>query len=183
MSKNTHFDFIDNKILRKNLDIVFEHILTLIPFTESNDYNEQAKSSFRKTIIIHTASIVEALLFSVLNKKFSDQNIKDHYSYWKIKGKKVLHTVEKDKLEIVAGNYSKEVGKTTKEKMNLGQIVDFLKEKEVVDTNIYKKVDKLRNLRNEQHIGSHKTIKSYTKANLDEAFKIARTVKELISNL
>ncbi len=46
MSENTNFDFVKDKILRQNLDIVFNHILVLIPFTESDTYNEEIKKFF-----------------------------------------------------------------------------------------------------------------------------------------
>ena len=75
MTQDSNFPFIDNPVLRKNIDEAFDHILTLLPFTESEDYNEPAKSAFRKTIIIYTASIVEALLFYVLDTEFTDDDI------------------------------------------------------------------------------------------------------------
>jgi len=62
----SNFIFVKNEILRQNLDEAFNHIITLLPFTESTNYKEPAKSAFRKTIIIYTASIIEALLFYFL---------------------------------------------------------------------------------------------------------------------
>lgn len=104
------FPFVTNEILRKNLDEAFDHILTLLPFTESVTYNEAAKSAFRKTIIIYTASIVEALLYQVLDKEFTENDIREHYADWELTDKKVLYQVD-GSHQIVAGDYKKILGK------------------------------------------------------------------------
>lgn len=175
----SNFPFVKNQILRQNLDEAFDHIVILLQFTESVTYNEVAKSAFRKTIIIYTASIVEALLFHVLDNKFSDDDIKGYYGGWEVENKKVLYEID-DSHHIIAGDYKKVLGKAGKEKMNLGQITDFLKKKEVISKNLFEAVDELRVLRNEQHIGTHVQVKSYTKDNLEKAFFVAREVKEFI---
>ena len=38
----------------------------------------------------------------------------------------------------------------------------------------------MRELRNEQHIGTQKKVKSYSKDDLEEAFSVARDVKECV---
>lgn len=173
----SNFKFIKNKILKQNIDEAFEHILVLLPFTESVTYNEIAKSAFRKTIIIHTASIVEALLFNILNTNFNDSEIQEFYTKWDLVNKSVLYSIN-DSYIIVAGDYKKVSSKTTKEKLNLGQISGFLKENKIINKNLFNKIDKIRILRNEQHIGTHKQVKSYTKDDLELAFSIANEVKE-----
>lgn len=174
-----YFPFVKNEILRQNLDEAFNHILTLLQFAESATYNEAAKSAFRKTIIIYTAAIVEALLFHVLDKEFTEDDLKEFYSSWELSDKKILYKVS-DSHHIVAGDYKKVAGKTGKEKMNLGQITDFLKKKGVLSKNLFETVDEIRILRNEQHIGTHVQVKSYTKGDLEKAFSIAREVKEFV---
>lgn len=175
----SNFPFVKNEILRQNLDEAFNHILVLLQFIESANYNEAAKSAFCKTIIIYTASIVEALLYHVLDKEFTDGDLKEFYSSWELTDKKVLHKIN-DSHHIVAGDYKKVVGKTGKEKMNLGQITDFLKKKEVLSKNLFETVGEIRVLRNEQHISTHAQVKSYTTGDLEKAFSIAREVKEFV---
>jgi len=165
--------------LRENLDKSFDHILTLLPFTESKTYNEDAKSAFRKTIIIYTASIVEALLFYVLDTEFTDEDMKEYYSTWELKDKKVFYVVD-ERNEIVGGVHRKVSGKTGKDKMNLGQIMDFLKNKGVLNDNLYKKIDEIRSMRNEQHIATHTRVPTYGKVRLEKAFSVAREVKEFV---
>ena len=175
------FPFIRKDILRQNLDEAFNHVVTLLPFTESSTYNEAAKSAFRKTIIIYMASIIEALLFSVLDNNFTDEEVAEHYSAWELKDKNVLYVVD-EKHEIVAGTYKKINSKTGKDKMNLGHVNKFLKTKNIISKSLHDKIDEVRELRNDQHIGNHKKVKSYSKNDLEKAFSVAKDVKEFVKN-
>jgi hypothetical protein len=171
---NSRFFFIQNNILRQNLDEAFDHILILLPFTESSSYNSAAKSSFRKTIIIYTASIVEALLFHLLEKKVSEHELVTNV--WELKNKKLLHTISQDH-QIVAGDYKKTQHTIDKEKLNLGQISTFLKSKQLIKKPLFNEIDEIRIMRNDQHIGAHQKVKSYSKQELDRAFSIASNVR------
>lgn len=175
----SNFSFVNNEIRRQNLDDAFDYIVTLLPFTESVSYNEPAKSAFCKTIIIYTASIVEALLFHLLDSKFTDSDIVDFYSSWELKDKKELYIVN-DSHKIVSGDYKKVLGKTSKAKMNLAQISDFLKAKKIIDKNLHTDIDTIRILRNEQHFGVHKKVHTYTKNNIENSFFIASKVKNFV---
>lgn len=177
----SQFAFIqNNEILRNNLNQVFDHILVLLPFTESKTYDSVAKSSFRKTIIIHTASIIEALLFYMLDNKFSDKDITKFYSHWKLKNEHILYTISKSH-KIICGNYEKIPGNIKKKtKMNLGQIVNFLKENKLLDEKLFAKVSSVRKLRNDQHIGAHQNVKTYSSKDLEDSFSVAREIKNFI---
>ena len=181
MAGVSDFSFIRNEILRQNLEEAFDHILTLLPFTESVTYDETAKSAFRKTIIIYTASIVEALLYHVFDKEFSDDKVKEYYANLEIFDIKVLYEIDESN-QIIAGNFRKVLGKEVKEKMNLGQIMNFLKDNKVISKSLFEKADEIRKLRNEQHIGTHSQVKSYTKGDLEKAFSVAREIKEFVKN-
>ncbi len=174
---NPRFFFVQNNILRQNLDEAFDHILALLPFTESSSYNSAAKSSFRKTIIIYTASIVEALLFHLLEKKVPEHELVTNT--WELKNKKLLHIISNDH-QIVAGDYKKTEHFIDKEKLNLGQISTFLKSKQLIKKSLFKEIDEIRIMRNDQHIGSHQKVKSYSKQELDRAFSIASSVRVFV---
>jgi hypothetical protein len=178
----SNFPFVAETILRRNLDEAFDHILTLLPFTESSTYSDIAKSAFRKTIIIYTASIIEALLFYIVCTDFSDKDVQEYYSTWEFKEKCVLH-VFGPSHKIVAGDSKKVIGKIGKEKMNLAQILNFLKYKKIIDSELYEEIHWVKNLRNEQHLGTHKTVKQYRKEDLEKLFSIARNVKIFVKNL
>lgn len=179
MADTSHFPFVKNTILRKNLDEAFDYIVTLLPFTESSTYNNPAKSAFRKTIIIYTASIVEALLFHLLDGKLSCDEIADYYSRWELRDRVNLYSIDETHI-IVAGHYRRALGESKKEKLNLAQINTILKEKKITSKILFDKVDVLKTLRNEQHIGTHTEVKTYSKADLEKAFSVASTVKDFV---
>jgi len=177
--EESSFGFISNDILRQNLDESFDHIVNLLPLIESGTYSDAATSAFRKTSIIYTASIIEALLFHILDTQLSDEDLTDYM--WKLRNKKVLHKVD-DSHEIVAGDYKKEGKLLDKSKLNLGQICNILKEKEILKKPLYEKIDEVRVLRNGQHIGPNTSIKEYTKVDLEKAFSVASDVKTFTKN-
>lgn len=172
----SHFDFISNQTLRNNLDIAFDHVLTLIPFSESKSYRKLAKSSFRKTIIIYTASIIEALLFDHIQKKCSESDFTSEK--WEIENPRILYEID-GKNKIVGGNYVLKPTVLQPDKMNLGIINKLLHDKNLINNDLYKKIDKVRLLRNDQHFGTHQVIKEYDKSDLEFVFSVARDVKKL----
>ena len=103
----------------------------------------------------------------------------EFYSSWQLKEKQILYIID-DSCEIVAGKYIKVMGKSEKEKMNLAQIIDFLKSKEVIGKKLFESVDDMRKLRNEQHLSTHTIVKSYTKSDLEKAFSVAHNVKSFV---
>lgn len=179
---DSNFPFIKDAVLRQNIDQAFDHIVTLAPFENSDTYNEAAKSSFRKTMIIYTASILEGFLYYILDNKFTGDEVRDFHSSWKLTNKTVLHTVVEGEHEIVAGDYKKCLGEEGK-KMNLAQIANFLKKKEVISNSLYVKIDKVRVLRNEQHICAHTEVKSYTSLDLEKSFATVKEVKDIVEKI
>lgn len=177
--EDSSFGFISNDILRQNLDESFDHIVNLLPLIESGAYSEAATNAFRKTCIIYTASIIEALLFHILDTELSDEDLTDYT--WKLKNKKILHSID-DSTEVVAGDYVREGKLLDKLKLNLGQICKILKDKGVIKKPLYDKIDEVRLLRNGQHIGPDTVIREYTKVDLQKAFDVASAVKKFTKN-
>ena len=170
------FNFVEDKILEENLNITFRHVLDLVPLLDDSKYNKVSKSSFRKTIIIHTASIIEALLFYVLVSNFDEKDLE--IKTWKLKNKKELHKVN-DEHRIISGDYKVVVEKIKLNKLNLGSLSIFLKDKGFVNNSLHAKIDKVRKLRNEQHLGTHIKIKDYSKKDIEFVFSVAKDVKDL----
>lgn len=173
----SHFGFIKNKSLKDNLDVAFDHILTLIPLSTSNSYSSLEKSSFRKTIIIYTASIVEAILFNLVCEKCKKEDLTS--SMWELNNFRVIYKIN-DKHKIVAGDYVLKSNVLKLDKINLGIINKLLYDKKLIDKSLYDKVDQVRLLRNEQHFGTHQIVKEYTPKDLEFVFSIAKDVKLLI---
>ena len=171
------FPFIADSVLRQNLDDAFQHILVLLPFSESVTYDETAKSSFRKTIIIYTASIIEALLYYVVDTKLSEKDLET--SCWELTNKNVLYEVS-DSYKIIAGELKLKVEQTKKGKLNLGLINTLLKDKKILSKTLFDKIDNVRELRNSQHIGPHRAVKAFTKDDMEVAFAVASDVKTFV---
>ena len=68
------FEFIDNPILRQNLRHVSRHIGDLRILLLSGQYQQEAQSSFRKTIIIYIAAQVEGVLLWYLQRHTTEED-------------------------------------------------------------------------------------------------------------
>lgn len=173
------FEFIrDDHVLRENIERVFGHIIDLLALSESESYDDLAKSSFRKTIVIHTASIIEACLLYLLRNRSSEKDFINEQ--WGLKNVKDLHIISPTH-KIVGGDYKKISEKIDPSKMNLGQIGIFLRNKDLISEELFQKIDAVRILRNEQHIGTNSTLKEYSKTDLEFVFSVAKQTKELFT--
>ncbi len=126
MPITSNFPFVDDEIMRENLDIVFDHLTELTYLCETPRYNSVLKSSFRKTTIdIYKINKEERI---VLGKdvikteqfKFSKLNLVDINSICKNNGiitEKMFKAVDKVRelrnrlhigtLEVVEKDYTK----------------------------------------------------------------------------
>ncbi len=178
MTQESKFSFIDNEILRGNLGIIFDHILELIYLSESIKYNDVLKSSFRKTTTIYTASIIEALLLCLLKKHKNEKDLARTNMIFRItKEIYKINNLEK----IVLGKNVEETEKFKFDKINLSQINTLCKEHKLISSELSKRVDVMRKLRNKLHIGDLKNLENdYTKKDLEFAFSVAKEVKDLV---
>ena len=174
------FNFIPDSTLQASVGVVFEHIVKLIEIVDNLSYPQEAKSALCKTIIIHTSSIIEALLFSLLDLRYSDDDIKAHYATWQLtKPFHQLHEVNPGH-NVVAGQYKLVSGKLGKTKLNFSQICDFLKAQGDITPEMHKSISKVRDMRNEQHLATQKKLKTYTRKDVAEVFVTARQIKEFV---
>jgi len=174
------FIFIDDVILRSNLDIALDHVNELVTVSESKNYKNRPiqVSSFRKTIIIHIAAIIEAVLLWKLKKVSGSKKI-ELDNEWKYTDVRLLHKIS-DSEEVVAG-------KRIKENRQIGKL-DFLQvtricfKYQIIKSNLLvKNIDKVREYRNKQHLGGLSAIeKKYSKSVLEFCFNVAdRVIKEV----
>ncbi len=175
MPRTSNFSFIGDEILKENLDITFDHLLELLSLSETPKYTEIVKSSFRKTTIIYTASIIEALLLWILKKRIKETDLKREIKTFKIS--KDIYKVNSEE-RIVLG---KDVIKTEQFKfsrLNLADINSICKTHRIITDKMFKDVDKVRELRNRLHIATLEVVeKDYTKIDLEFVFSVAREVK------
>lgn len=178
----THFSFITDKILQANLDVAFDHIVKLTTISESKEEKYKGMilvSSLRKTIIIHIAAIIEALLLWKLRQICQTQQI-ELEDEWKYTDIRILYTLT-DSTEIIAGLRKKE--KKELEKLDFDRITKLCHHHKIIKSNRLKEnIDKVRAFRNRLHIGGLPEIeKEYTKVDLEFCFKVAVKVESLVS--
>ena len=179
----SNFPFVDDPVLRSNLDLVFAHIVDLSTLSLSESYKDKTElvSSLRKTIIIHTASIIEALLLWKLKLIYKEKKI-ELSDEWKYIDIRTIHRISSSE-EVIAGKRKK--GKKEMERLDFVRITDLCCQCGLVnvDDELKKSIDKVRVLRNKLHIGSLPVVENeYTKKDLEFCFSVAKEVKALVSN-
>lgn len=175
----SNFSFIDNSILRANLDRTFDHILELLPLSESKSYKNKLvlASSFRKTIIIHTASIIEALLLWKLKQKINKNEV-TLGKEWKYFDIKIIYKIN-DSEEIIAGRRKKVIKKI--DSLGFVRIIDLCEKYKIIDEKLVQEIHKIRGLRNKQHISGLTNVeRTYSKSDLNLIFGVTRKVKKSV---
>jgi hypothetical protein len=179
MSTPSNFSFVSDRIIRENLEIAFDHLIELLFLSESTGYSNTLKSSFRKTVIIYTASIIEALLFWIIKINKTEEEISGKSTEFKII--KTLYPINKEERIVLGKDYLKK-NKCRFEKLNLDQINDICKKHNLISKDLFGKIDKVRRLRNRLHISTLKVLENeYSKTDLEFVFSVAREVKKLFS--
>lgn len=175
------FDFISDHALKSNLEEANDLILELLFRSESTEYQDKPRlvSSLRKTIIIHTATIVEAILLWKL-KQFHSSNeiaLDDEWDY------KDVHLIQD------SGDSSEQIvwckRKLIKKRLDR---LDFLHITRICEKHAILRGDKLigdinkiRELRNKLHIGGLTEIdQEYKPKDLEFCFSVLKRTKSLI---
>lgn len=176
----SNFPFVSDTILRSNLDLAFDHVVDLLVLSLSERYKTKPLlvSSMRKTIIIHTASIIEALLLWKLKQHCKTNKIQ-LVNEWKYYDIKVLHKLD-DLKEIIAGSRKKE--EKTVDKLDFMRIIAYCYDNKLfINEKFREELDKVRELRNRLHIGSLSTLeKEYSEKDLEFCFSVAKKVKGVV---
>ena len=175
-----HFPFVTDQILQTNLNITFDHIVDLLALSLSPEYKSKRAlvSSLRKTIIIHTASTIEALLLWKL-KSTCDQKCVKLDEDWKYLDIKVIYQID-DGHEVISGLRKKE--ERSIDKLDFLRVTDLcVRLKILKQKKLRENIDKVRALRNRLHIGGLQEIeKEYKKSDLEFCFKTAKKIKDIL---
>lgn len=154
-------DFIDSNLLKENIKSIRDDALGLATLSATLPEGDAIKDCIRKTIIIYTTSIIEALLLWKLNKEIDAGNIALR-NEWKLKdiGASIPLT-SKDGNDIVIAEKIKEVRKI--EKINFKGRIDLCERHKIIKEELIEKLHEARNMRNKLHIdGSEKVRKAYS---------------------
>lgn len=174
------FDFVSSATLRSNISQTYKLILELVFITESEDYLDRKSliSGFRKTIIIHTASIIEALLLWRFKETHQADTaiIEEEWVY------KDVHTIHKlsDSGEELIWCKRKNIEKKV-ERLDFLHLIrlcerhTILKEAKLIDS-----INQVREMRNKLHIGNLLEIDDkYEPADLEFCFSVLEKVRKL----
>ncbi len=173
------FVFIQDEVLRENINHAFDHIQDLLALSESKTYKERSLlvSSLRKTIIIHIASIIEAILLWKLEQVCESEKI-ELVNDWRYLDINIIYTIN-DSDEIIAGRRKKDKRKISK--LDFSKIADLCyKHKIISTTGLFKRIKKVREIRNRQHLGGLKELeKIYTRRDLEYCFSTLEKTKDI----
>ena len=173
------FDFIDIPLLRRNIENVQDDISALGTLLSSPE-KETTKECIRKTIVIYTASIIEAILLWKLRKELGNGKVvlKDAFIY------KEIDSVS---LQVASGN-DVVIAEKVKEVRDLGKM-DFVRRIDVCEKygiiknkKLIKKLHKTRDLRNKVHIDEVKKVKkNHSQKELDFIFAaLEETIQAIV---
>lgn len=173
--KRSHFVFIKDPVLKSNLDAIFDHIIELTAILIQHEATI-IQSNFKKTIIVYTASITEALLLFLLKKKYPKGKMEIKKDCWTYENVKKI--CEINNQQVVGAMRRKATETKLCDKLSFDEINRFCLKQNIISKKTFKKVDRMRRLRNGLHIGGLKEIqKKYSNADLTFAFN---TMDEVI---
>lgn len=179
------FDFIQNEILKSNLAISMQYIAFLIKIETDIKITVAVEYSIFKNIIQYTASIIEGILnygLEIAIKKGLVQEseiMPEEKSYAEIK---LLYQID-DVTKIVG---AKAVKKHEKFKKNtqFKTVCDAYEKGELIDADLIKDINDLRDKRNKIHLAGLKKVENYyTKKDINEAFEVADKVIEEVEKI
>lgn len=179
------FHFIDDETLRENVALSFQYIIFLIAvLDEAGAEGSSIASSTHKDIVAQTACVIEACTHHVLDRyikaskveardimpkeeRFVDSKVLHEFS----PGERLLCVRETNRIE-------KFTQKTQFKSLNKAALTA-----KIFDETTFKKADELREMRNKVHLAGLSAVdSSYTKADSNKAFELAKGVLERIES-
>ena len=173
------FDFIDSPLLRKNVESIQGDVLRLGVLLDSlQEY--AVENCIRKTIVVYTASIIEALLLWKLNREISAgrAEIRDRLRLKDIGCFVPLKS--EDGNDIAIAEKIREV--RTIEEVDFKRRIDLSERHGIIEGELIKKLHEVRNVRNKLHIdGLEEVKKSYEQEDIDFVFTVLEeTIKAVV---
>lgn len=178
--RNGRFSFIDDKILRQNLNQVFDDIVDFTSIMDSFT-EESIRINFRRAVIIYTSAIIEALMHYIVERKVKPLEFED--DMWSYVGNPyICHNYvddEKREIQIICGKRFKKKKKITRN-TQFKQINKVALDQKLITPTLFELVEEIRCLRNRIHLASLENIeKKYSKPVLNRVFDTARKIVKL----
>ena len=172
-------DFIDSNLLKENIKSVRDDTLGLAALLAILPEEDTINDCIRKTMIIYTTSIIEALLLWKLNKEINAGNIalRDEWELKDIGASIPLKS--KDGNAIVIAEKIRKV--RTIEKINFKGRIDLCERHKIIREDLIEKLHEARNMRNKLHIdGSEKVRKKYSQKDVDFIFAVQEETRKAV---
>ena len=162
------FTCIEDALLRKNIQHLRHDIIrltALLPHAKESK-SKGLENCIRKTIIIYTASILEALLRWHIQKHLGSGKI-TLKNKWKQKNLYTLPPQRKDSgHRIVLMEETRE--QKDSEKLDFNRMIHLCKEENLLNNDLLNDLDEIRKLRNSLHIGGLVAVtKTYSQKKMD----------------
>ncbi len=172
------FDFIEDPVLRGNLERVSSHITNLRLLALSETYPPQERSSFRKTVIIYAAAQIEAVLLWYIKQQKTEEECASVEQFFRVD----QHIYQLSSRErIVRGSDVSKQQKFKFHNVNLAQLVYLCQRFEIIPKELASHIQEVRKLRNRQHIGGLEIIdKDYTDEDVAFALRVSEEVIEYV---
>ena len=151
LKDNNRFEFIEDIKLKEVL-YLFSAYVTFIYIEEIKNKNlsEELKEIKAHTIFIYLGSIIEAIVYYYVREKLSDEKSKRKYleieEFKKIKKIKETDNLYICKLEKKEKDFNNSI--------NFHWLINWLKDKKLIDKKIINKIDYFRKMRNLVHINA-----------------------------
>lgn len=172
------FHFIKNETLKSNLAISIQYVAFLIKVETDLKITGAVEYSIFKNIIQYTASIVEGILHYGLEVAFDKGLVEEHRVMPKAESfseRKLLHQI--DRTTKIEGVKSVKKHEKFKKNTQFKTVCDAYKKGKLIDANLIKDINELREKRNKIHLaGLTKVENYYTKNDINQAFEVATEV-------
>lgn len=178
------FHFLENKVLKQNLAIKLQYVHFLLRLEEGYELPGALRYSTFKTIIIFTASIIEALINNKLHQLIKEGRIEEV----QMMGKEEKFSIVKDFQRIsdseeICGIKRTRKSKKLTEKNDFQELNRAAKRSGLFNETLFKQAEKIRQIRNKIHPYPLKEVDDkYTKAEINSLFAITGNIIKRIEN-
>ncbi len=176
--KKNRFSFVQNKILRENIAIKMQYIVFLVSLEEEYELPGAVTYSTFKTIIIFTASIIEALINYKLHQLIEKGRIDEKKIMKKEKKLSMIKEFQKiSDTEEICGIKQTTKTKKLSEKIDFHELNRTAKRSGLFTDEVFTKAETIRKTRNRIHPYALKEVDDkYSKDEINNIFAMASVI-------
>lgn len=181
-SLENRFAFIDNQILRQNLTVCFQYIIFLLSLEDTYHSPGAIQYSIFKNIILHTASIAEAITSHKLQLLLKDGRVKAEEIFphdYKYQCISELHKISP--TETICGVKRTKIYPRLNNETTMVHLNKTARTVGLFTQAVFEKAEKLRTLRNKIHLaGLDEADDNYSKTDVEECFTATKLIIERV---